>query len=63
MENRKCAAGAQSNERRISREMLQSYREDGGRPTEIGCQEQVSNHSKRLSLRVMVVSIGVKREF
>ena len=34
-----------------------------GMPTEIGCQEQASNHSKRLSLRVMVVSIGVKLEY
>ena len=34
-----------------------SYREDGGRPAEVGCQEQASNHLKRLSLRVAVVSV------
>jgi len=37
-----------------------SYRKDGGRPTEIGCPEQVSNHFKWLLLRVMVMSVGVK---
>ena len=35
-----------------------SCREDDGRPVEVGCQEPASNHPKRLSLRVAVVSVG-----
>jgi hypothetical protein len=37
-----------------------SCRKDDGRPVEVGCQEQASNHPKRLSLRVAVVSVGEK---
>ena len=37
-------------------------RRDGGRPTEICCRKLVSNHFKWLLLRVMVISIKVKRE-
>ena len=33
-----------------------SCREDDGRPVEVGCQEPASNHPKRLSFRVGVVS-------
>ena len=32
--------------------------EDDGRPVEVGGQEPASNHPKRLSLRVAVVSVG-----
>ena len=35
-----------------------SCREDDGRPVEVGGQEPASNHPKRLSLRVVVVSVG-----
>ena len=35
-----------------------SCREDDGRPVEVGGQEPASNHPKRLSLRVAVVSVG-----
>ena len=35
-----------------------SCREDDGRPVEVGCQEQTSNHPKRLASRVLVVSVG-----
>jgi hypothetical protein len=38
--------------------LCQSCREDDGRPVDVGCQEQASNHPKRLSLRVVVVSVG-----
>jgi hypothetical protein len=34
--------------------------EDGGRPSEVGFQEQASNHFKRLLLRAVVVSIEEK---
>ena len=34
---------------------------DEGGPLGIGFQEQVSNHSKRLRLRGVVVSVGTKR--
>ena len=33
---------------------------DEGRPLGIGFQEQVSNHSKLLRLRAVVVSVGAK---
>ena len=33
---------------------------DEGRPLEIGFQEQVSNHSKLLRSRAVVVSVGAK---
>ena len=39
-----------------------SYKEDGGRSTDIGCQERVSNHLKLLLLRAMVVSVEEKPE-
>ena len=35
-----------------------SCREDDGRSVEVGCQEQTSNHPKRLASRVLVVSVG-----
>ena len=35
-----------------------SCREDDGRPVEVGGQEPASNHPKRLSVRVAVVSVG-----
>lgn len=35
-----------------------SCREDDGKPVEVGCQEQASNHPKRLSSRVAVVRVG-----
>ena len=35
-----------------------SCREDDGRPVDVGGQEPASNHPKRLSLRVAVVSVG-----
>jgi hypothetical protein len=35
---------------------------DEGRPFEIGFQEQVSNHLKRLLLRVVVVSVEEKSD-
>lgn len=37
-----------------------SYREDGGRSTKVGYQEQALNHLKRLLLRAMVVSVKEK---
>lgn len=37
-----------------------SSRKDEGRPFGIGFQEQVSNRSKQLLLRVVVVSVGRK---
>lgn len=39
-----------------------SYREDGGRPTEVGYQRLTSNYFKRLLLRATVVSIEGKAE-
>jgi hypothetical protein len=39
-----------------------SYREDGGRPTEVGYQRLTSNYLKRLLLRAMVVSVEGKAE-
>jgi hypothetical protein len=39
---------------------MESCRRDGGRPAEVGCQEQASNRLKRLSLRVAVVSVEEK---
>jgi len=33
---------------------------DEGRPLGIGIQEQISNHSKLLRLKVVVVSVGGK---
>ena len=36
----------------------QAIGEDDGRPVEVGCQEQASNHPKRLASRVLVVSVG-----
>lgn len=52
----------QNNSRRFARIESWSARsqKDEGRPFGIGFQEQVSNRSKRLSLRVMVVSVGRK---
>ena len=41
-------------------ELSKSYREDGGRPTRVGCQEQALNHLKLLLLRAMVVSVEEK---
>jgi len=46
----------------VSEQSLQCCEKDGGRPAEVGCQRQASNHFKRLLLRVMVVSIEVKLE-
>jgi hypothetical protein len=40
--------------------MRESYIKDDGWPIGIGVQPQVSNHPKRLCLRGMVVSVGVK---
>ena len=37
---------------------MESYREDDGRPVGLGRQGLGSNHLKRLSLRVAVVSVG-----
>jgi len=39
---------------------VRSCRRDDGGPVEVGCQEQASNHPKRLASRVLVVSVGEK---
>ncbi|UYM15569.1 hypothetical protein [Endozoicomonas euniceicola] len=39
---------------------VEAIGEDGGRSAEVGCRKQASNHLKRLSLRVMVVSVEEK---
>ena len=40
--------------------MSYSCVKDEGRPLDIGFQERISNHPKRLRLRDVVVSVGVK---
>jgi hypothetical protein len=48
--------------KKLNRNFCVSSTEDEGRPFGIGFQEQVSNHLKRLLLRVMVVSVEEKPE-
>jgi len=42
------------------RSLVRSCRRDDGRSVEVGCQEQASNHPKRLASRALVVSVGEK---
>ena len=60
MASRKCAAGMQLTTKGGVTNLRISYRGDGGRPADVGYQEQVSNHLKWLLLRATVVSIKEK---
>jgi len=56
----KCAADAHRRRFLGTDEICESCIKDEGRPLGIGFQEQIPNHFKRLRLKGVVVSVGVK---